>query len=190
MSSIAEMIPESIDHIEILEKLTPLQNQPHILPVGDNETHADILERQMLENILRGEPDTYLGAAFSENVNHYFAPGIYVRELYMPKGMILVGHKQKTETVNTLLKGKVALIEDGELIYREAPFTYVTPAKHRKAAYVIEDMIWQNVFPSDETDVEILEDILVEKSPALVEFEVQMELRKLVKEKEELSWLY
>ena len=190
MSSIAEMIPESIDHIEILERLTPLQNQSHILPVGDDETHADILERQMLENILKGEPDTFLGAEFSENVNHYFATGIYVRELHMAKGMVLVGHKHSTETVNTLLKGKVALIEDGKLIYSEAPFTYVTPATHRKAAYVIEDMIWQNIFSSDETDVEILEDILVEKSPALVEFEVQMELRKLVEEKEELSWLY
>jgi hypothetical protein len=189
MSSIAEMIPESIDHIEILEKLTPIQNQPHILPVGDNETHADILERQMLENILRGEPDTYLGSEFSENVNHYFAPGIYVRELHMAKGMILVGHRHRTETINTLLRGKIALIEDGKLIYREAPFTYVTPAKHRKAAYVIEDMIWQNVFSSDETDVEILEDIIVDKSPALIEFEVQMELRKLIKEKEELSCL-
>jgi hypothetical protein len=189
MSDITEMIPESIDDIEILERLTPLQNQPHILPVGDNETHADILERHTLEDILRGEPNTYLGSEFSENVNHYFAPGIYVRELHMDKGMILVGHRHSTETINTLLKGKVALIEDGELIYREAPFTYVTPAKHRKAAYVIEDMIWQNVFSSDETDVEILEDIIVEKSPALVEFEVQMELRKLVKEKEELSWL-
>ena len=184
MSDIAEMIPKSVDDIEILERLTPLQNQSHILPVGDNETHADILERQMLENILMGEPNTYLGAEFSENVNHYFAPGIYVRELHMPKGMVLVGHKQKTETVNIFLKGKVALIEDGELIYREAPFTYVAPAKHRKVGYVIEDMIWLNVFSSDETDVEILEDILVEKSPALIEFEVQMELRKLVEEKE------
>ena len=187
MSDIAEMIPESNDQIEILKMLTPLQNQSHILPVSDNETDADILERQMLENILRGKPDTYLGSEFSENVNHYFAPGIYVRELHMAKGMILVGHRHSTETVNTLLKGKVALIEDGKLIYREAPFTYVSPAKHRKAAYVIEDMIWQNVFSSDETDVEILEDILVEKSPALVEFEVQMELRKLVEEKEVLS---
>ena len=189
MSDITEMIPESISDIEILERLTPLQNQSHILPVGDDETHADVLERHTLEDILRGEPNTYLGSEFSENVNHYFAPGIYVRELHMDKGMILVGHRHSTETINTLLKGKVALIEDGKLIYREAPFTYVTPAKHRKAAYVIEDVIWQNVFSSDETDVEILEDILVEKSPALVEFEVQMELRKLIKEKEELSCL-
>tara|TARA_R110000787_G_scaffold162513_1_gene275937 strand:+ start:270 stop:839 length:570 start_codon:yes stop_codon:yes gene_type:complete len=189
MSDITEMIPESISDIEILERLTPLQNQSYVLPVGDDETHADVLERHTLEDILRGEPNTYLGSEFSENVNHYFAPGIYVRELHMDKGMILVGHRHSTETINTLLKGKVALIEDGKLIYREAPFTYVTPAKHRKAAYVIEDVIWQNVFSSDETDVEILEDILVEKSPALVEFEVQMELRKLIKEKEELSCL-
>ena len=174
MSDIAEMIPESNDQIEILKMLTPLQNQSHILPVSDNETDADILERQMLENILRGKPDTYLGSEFSENVNHYFAPGIYVRELHMAKGMILVGHRHSTETVNTLLKGKVALIEDGKLIYREAPFTYVSPAKHRKALYVIEDVIWQNVHPSDEIDLQKLEDIFIEKSPALIEFEKQI----------------
>ena len=174
MSDIAEMIPKSVDDIEILERLTPLQNQPHILPVDDNETHADILERQMLENVLNGEPNTFLGAEYPDCVKHYFAPGIYVRELHMVKGMVVVGHRHKTELVNILLKGKVALIEDGKLIYREAPFTYVSPAKHRKALYVIEDVIWQNVHPSDETDLQKLEDIFIEKSPALIEFEKQI----------------
>ena len=174
MSNITEMIPESIDHIEILERLTPLQNQPHILPVGDNETHTDILERQMLENVLRGEPDTFLGDEYPDCVKHFFAPGIYLRELHMAKGMVVVGHRHKTETVNILLKGKIALIENGELIFREAPFTYVSPAKHRKAAYIIEDVIWQNIHPSDETDLKKLEDIFIEKSPALIEFEKQI----------------
>jgi len=174
MSDIAEMIPKSVDDIEILERLTPLQNQPHILPVDDNETHADILERQMLENVLNGEPNTFLCAEYPDCLNHYFAPGIYLRELHMVKGMVVVGHRHKTETVNILLKGKIALIEDGELIYREAPFTYVSPAKHRKAAYIIEDVIWQNVHPSDETDLQKLEDIFIEKSPALIEFEKQI----------------
>lgn len=174
MSNITEMIPESIDDIEILERLTPLQNQPHILPVDDNETHADVLERQMLENVLRGEPDTFLCSELPDCLNHYFAPGIYLRELHMAKGMVVVGHRHKMETVNILLKGKVAIIEDGKLIYREAPFTYVSPAKHRKALYVIEDTIWQNPHPSNETDLEKLEDIFIEKSPALMEFEKQI----------------
>ena len=174
MSNITEMISESVDDIEILKRLTPLQNQPHILPVDDNETHADILERQMLENVLNGEPNTFLCAEYPYCVKHYFAPGIYVRELHMVKGMVVVGHRHKTELVNILLKGKVALIEDGKLIYREAPFTYVSPAKHRKALYVIEDVIWQNVHPSDETDLQKLEDIFIEKSPALIEFEKQI----------------
>jgi len=171
MSDITEMIPESISDIEILEKLTPFQNQSHILPVDDNETHADILERQMLENVLNGEPNTFLCSELPECVNHYFAPGIYLRELHMAKGLVVVGHRHKTETVNILLKGKVAIIEDGKLIYREAPFTYVSPAKHRKALYIIEDTIWQNIHPSDETDLKKLEDIFIEKSPALIEFE-------------------
>jgi len=88
--------------------------------------------------------------------------------------MVVVGHRHKTETVNILLKGKIALIENGELIYKEAPFTYVSPAKHRKAAYIIEDVIWQNIHPSDETDLKKLEDIFIEKSPALIEFEKQI----------------
>lgn len=162
--------------ITILEQLTPAESSAGILPVSPDETPADTLERQMLENLLAGDPATIPGDQLP--VKHYFATGIYLRELHMPKGLVVIGHKHREDTVNILLKGSLALIENGELVCRKAPYTYVSPAGHRKAAYILEDVIWQNVHPSHETDLDKLEARFIEKSAALQTFETIIAERK------------
>jgi hypothetical protein len=89
---------------------------------------------------------------------HYFAPGLYVRELHMQAGTLAIGHKQKFTQLNILIKGRILMLDPNggqkELI---APMTFMGQPG-RKVGYVLEDIIWQNIYPTEETDIEKLED--------------------------------
>ena len=43
-------------------------------------------------------------------LNHYFSDGIYVREITIPAGMVIVGKIHKHRHPNFLIKGKVMVI--------------------------------------------------------------------------------
>ena len=101
-------------------------------------------------------------------VEHIFGPGIYIRQVFMPAGSIVMGHSHKHESLNMVLSGKRALLENG--IRREVAAPYVfTGSVGRKLAYVLEDCVFQNIFATEETDIERLEDMFVEKSQAYME---------------------
>ncbi|OLD92626.1 MAG: hypothetical protein AUG84_00785 [Chloroflexi bacterium 13_1_20CM_4_66_7] len=100
------------------------------------------------------------------DVVHSFAPGLYIRQVTLPAGAVAVGHYQKTTHLNVMLKGRVTMIEpDGSHIERAAPLTYIAAAG-RKVGYVHEEVIWLNIYATDERDVEKLEALFLDKSPA------------------------
>lgn len=97
-------------------------------------------------------------------VVHHFGPGIYIREVHLPAGIFAVGHAQRFEHLNIMLKGAVAMVgDDGQLKIIRAP-TIFTGQPGRKFGYVLEDTIWQNVYATDETDIDILEATYLDKS--------------------------
>lgn len=97
-------------------------------------------------------------------VIHSFSPGIYTRELHMKAGNIALGHKQRFEHLNIMLKGKVSMLIEGKLIEMAAPLRFIGKPG-RKVGYVIEDTVWLNIFATEETNIEKLEETLFDKSP-------------------------
>lgn len=98
-------------------------------------------------------------------VAHHFGPGVYIREVRIPAGTVVVGHSHKDENLNIMLAGKMALVLDGQVSIVSAPFQTVAKPG-RKAAYVLEDTVWLNVYATTETDIDKLEATYVEKSAA------------------------
>jgi hypothetical protein len=99
-------------------------------------------------------------------LKHHFAPGVYVREIFMPAETIIIGHIHKTEHLNILIQGACYIVNDDDT--REelrAPLTFVSKAGVQKVLYITEDMIWQTVHVTTETDVEKLEAMLTEPVP-------------------------
>lgn len=97
-------------------------------------------------------------------VNHYFGPNLCIREVFMPAGTLAIGHHQKFDHMNIMLKGKVMVIGDnGQLVTLTAPLMYVGKAG-RKVGYVIEDVIWQNIYATDLKNVDDIENYFIEKS--------------------------
>jgi hypothetical protein len=102
-------------------------------------------------------------------VVHRFGPGIYMREVTIPAGTIAVGHHQNFEHLNIVLAGRVRMLNaDGSSEIVQAPTTFTSPPG-RKIGYIYEDLVWLNVYPTTETDVEKLEAHYLTKSPVAQE---------------------
>ena len=99
-------------------------------------------------------------------VTHRFAPGVYLREIFMPADSIVIGRVHKTRHFNVLLTGACLIVHaDGSREELRAPMTFVSEAGVQKVLYILEDMQWQTIHPSDETDLEKLDEMLVEPVP-------------------------
>ena len=100
-------------------------------------------------------------------VVHHFGPGIYIREVTLPAGILAIGHAQRYDHLNIMLKGAVVMSdEQGQLKTLRAPLIFVGKPG-RKLGYILEETVWQNVYPNlDETrDVDQLETKWLDKSP-------------------------
>jgi|FLOH01.1.fsa_nt_gi hypothetical protein len=101
---------------------------------------------------------------------HHFGPGLYIREVHIPAGTMAMGHHQRLPHMNVMIKGRVIMLnEDGTSRELVAPRTFMAPPG-RKVGYVLEDVVWQNIYPTDETDVEVLEATYLDKSEYSVEY--------------------
>ena len=97
-------------------------------------------------------------------VRHYFAPGLYAREITIPAGVVLTGAVHKVENIAILSKGRLMLAtEDGP---KEvcAPCTLTVKPGAKNAATAIEESVWTNFFSTDETDVDKLVELLTEST--------------------------
>jgi len=100
-------------------------------------------------------------------VSHYFGPSIYIREVVMPAGTVVVGKPHKTEHMCNMISGRMIIVnEDGEQKEIVAPAVFMAN-KGRKTAYIIETVRFQNIFSTEETDIEKLENMLVDNAPLL-----------------------
>lgn len=99
-------------------------------------------------------------------VSHHFGPGLYIREVSMPSGTLAIGHHQKREHLNVMLKGRVLMLrDDGSVLELCAPQVFIG-SPGRKVGYVLEDIVWQNIYATEERDIDILESLFIEKSDA------------------------
>lgn len=105
-------------------------------------------------------------------VTHHFGHGIYMREAFLPAGIYVMGHAHKNEHMNIMLKGKMAVIVNGEAKVIEGPYIF-TGQPGRKFAYIIEDTVFVNAYATEETDIEKLEEMYVDKSDAWSDAEQQ-----------------
>lgn len=77
----------------------------------------------------------------------------------MQAGTFAIGHHQNFEQMNVFIAGKVLIFkDDGSKSVQCAPQTFMG-RPGRKVGLILEDMIWQNVYPNpdNETDIEKLE---------------------------------
>jgi hypothetical protein len=99
---------------------------------------------------------------------HYFAGAIYAREIRIPKGTLLTGKIHRTEHLNIISSGHIAVWTEAEGIRRiKAPCTFVAKPGTRRLGYALEDTVWTTIHGTPERDLEKLEETLIEKRDVL-----------------------
>lgn len=93
-------------------------------------------------------------------VKHTFLNGMYMRELFIPKGSLLVGKIHKLDCLNIVSKGDISILTETGSARVSAGYSVVSPAGIQKVGYAHEDTVFVNVFRADETDVEKIEDVV------------------------------
>ena len=95
-------------------------------------------------------------------IRHHFAPGIYAREITIPKGPVLTGAVHKQESLVVLSAGRLRLVTDDGTLEISAPHTMTCKPGAKNAALALEDSVWTNFFATEETDTDKLVEILTE----------------------------
>jgi quercetin dioxygenase-like cupin family protein len=95
---------------------------------------------------------------------HHFAPGVYVREFFLPKGMYFTSKIHKTTHIFIVASG-VTIISDGnEQKKVVGPTVMVTKPGTKRAVFGVEDTTFFTVHVTDETDLDVIENNLIAKS--------------------------
>ncbi len=125
------------------------------------------------EKALADVPDAVFGDNPITPLTHTFCQGMYIREIFIPAGMMLTGKIHRHEHPNFLLMGTVSMItEQGGLIAMSAPQSLVSPAGCKRALYTHTDVRWVTVHqnPNGYTEwCQELEDEIIAKDYSLLE---------------------
>ena len=119
-----------------------------------------------LEQVMREMPDQI---DWEEYTYHHFADGVYLRELFMPAGMVVVGKIHVTKHLTIVASGTVQITTDKGVEEITGPTVFVSPAGAKKAIHAITDATLMNPHPTDETDLDKIEDEFI--APSFEELE-------------------
>lgn len=101
-------------------------------------------------------------------VRHHFAPGIYMREMTIPAGVVLTGAVHKTEHLNIVLRGHIAANTADDVAERRGGDIFVSLPGLKRAGVALEETVWITIHanPTNETDLDKLVPMLVEATNA------------------------
>lgn len=95
-------------------------------------------------------------------VQNHFAPHVYMREIFMPAGTLIVGKMHRTEHFNIITQGVVRLINADDTISEvRAGDVFISKPGVKKVLYIVEDTRWLTVHPTDTVDDKELEAELI-----------------------------
>jgi hypothetical protein len=91
-------------------------------------------------------------------VLHHFTPGLYIRELHSPAGVIATTYIHKQRHPFVLLEGKVLVFVPGrDPVELSAPHWGITEAGTRRVCYVVDPCVWMTFHPTTLTDIDEIE---------------------------------
>lgn len=120
---------------------------------GETRTKVERLERA-LESFQQVECPVF----------HHFAPGLYARKMFIPKGTVLTGAVHKSEHL-CIVSGDIEVTtDDGVKRITDAHAILTSKPGAKRAGYAHEDTWWTTVHATEETDLDKLVEELTEST--------------------------
>ena len=117
------------------------------------------LENELLNN---NNPNIVKGNTKHFPLKHSFSEGVYIREMLMKKGGVVIGKLHKYSHTWFLMQGELTVATDEGTNEYIAPCYVNAPAGAKRVIYAIEDSVFINVHPNPKniTDIQQLENML------------------------------
>jgi hypothetical protein len=108
---------------------------------------------------------------WNDEPNHYFAEGMYGRELAIPANTVVVGKIHRHEHLVMLVKGDVTISTEHGMKRMQAPHVWVSRAGEKRALFTHADCVFVTVHlnASNTTDLVALEDEIIVPEPQLTQ---------------------
>ncbi len=136
--------------------------------------------QSMREQVLRLEESMRSLPQETWVTNHYFAGGMYAREMHHPAGMLVVGKIHKKESFFILTKGSVSIVLDEGVQEFSAPTVLVTKPGTKRAVLSIDGATYMTVHRTDKKNLKKIEKEVVENdSLALYDHLNQPKMKEL-----------
>lgn len=134
--AVASCYPDGVPEGFPTDLFAPIDGTELVIREAKLRSKIDALQALMLQQPQAETP-----------VRNVFSGGVYARELFIPKGTLLVGKLHMTEHLNICLQGDLTFMTADGPKRIKAPAMFSSPAGTKKLAYANEDSIWVNVHP-------------------------------------------
>jgi hypothetical protein len=129
-----------------------------VVPLSHVPTRVEI---ERLEAHLREQPQVAIAT------RHYFAAGLYAREILIPAGVLLTGRVHRQEHLNILSQGEITVWTEEGIRRLKAPYTLVSRPGTKRVGLAHSDTVWTTVHACQLTDIAAIERELLEPESAL-----------------------
>ncbi len=135
-----------------MNNLELIQQEPIAIPDVDYRIAMLRMERAM-----RKHPGFVPGEFYP--LKHTFAHGMYIREITVPAGHLVLTYIHKQSHPYFLLKGDVVVIQEEGNKEIHAPYSYITPAGTQRLCFCKTETIWTTVHLNltNERDIDKIE---------------------------------
>ena len=123
----------------------------------------------------------YVGEEF-DRINplvHNFADGMYIRQITMPAGQIIVSKIHGQTHPYFILEGDVSVLTEDGVKRFKAPYSGITVEGTKRVLYTHEDTVWTTVQRTNETDLDKIEEDVMIKEPDM-DFILEEDINKLL----------
>jgi len=156
------IIDEIIDNAKPTEELVVLDEKNTVEKVCFRES-VKIVEQGIKDRISSGELEDTLPDC---TLTHHFTPKddkygchTYAREMFIPKGTIIIGKIHRHQHLNFILKGQVSVATEFGKKYFTGPCVFISEVGLKRAVYAEEDTIWVTVHLTEHSGESNLEKI-------------------------------
>lgn len=113
------------------------------------------------ENHLKALPQVHI------EPQHFFAPGLYARQIDIKAGTLLTGKEHKEGHLNVLAHGEIVVLTEDGMKHLKAPAVIPARAGTKRVGYAVTDCTWITIHATEKVDVQEIEHDLIEPDNAL-----------------------
>jgi hypothetical protein len=97
-------------------------------------------------------------------LKHFIGHGLYIRECFIPAGMLVVSKIHKVAHWSTLISGTARVVTDQGLQEITGPITFESPVAVKNVVLAITDVVWATYHVTNETDLAKIEEDVIAKT--------------------------